>query len=250
MNPTAIAEKVRRLVPDRVAKILGRLAVALFILAIPTFLVTSNVRWAFNSLSLYQYGFEQYDVTRTTGLDMPQLMDVAGEVRDYFNSSQEFLDVQVTLGGEERELFNQREILHMLDVKGLVRGVFRLQEVSGAYLLAYMLVALLALKGRAVRALAGHVLWGGVLSVGLLAFGGLASLVGFDRLFQQFHLLSFSGGTWSFDTRYNYLTRLFTEGFFLRATLFIALATIVESTLLAIAAWSMRKWAFSQTNSS
>jgi integral membrane protein (TIGR01906 family) len=239
-------DKIRPLKAEAAIKALGWLAGVLFILAIPTFIVTTNVRLAFNSLSLYRYGFQQYDVTSTTGLDMPQLVDVAREVRDYFNLSKELLDVQVTLGGEERELFNQREILHMRDVKGLVRGVYRLQEITGAYILVYLIVVLLATNGRAARALVGRVLWGGLLSVGLLALGGLASLVGFDSLFQQFHMLSFSSGTWSFDPTYNYLTRLFTEGFFLRATLFIALATIVEAVLLAVAAWGVRRWVLNE----
>ena len=48
MNQAAtIAEKVRLLVPEPVVKAMGWLAIVLFILAIPTFLVTSNVRMAF-----------------------------------------------------------------------------------------------------------------------------------------------------------------------------------------------------------
>ena len=238
-----IAEKVRLLVPEPVARALGRLAIVLFIIAIPTFLVTSDVRWTFNELRLYKYGFEQYNVVRTTGLDMGQLMLVARDIRDYFNSSQELLDVKVSIGGEERALFNQGEILHMRDVKGLVRGVYRLQEATGAYIVAYAVVVLLATRGRSARALTGRVMVGSLLTVGLLAFGGLASLVGFDRLFDQFHVLSFSSGTYTFDPRYNYLTRLFTEGFFLQATLFIALSAVVQALLLALGAWGIRRWA-------
>ncbi|MBF8267394.1 MAG: family rane protein [Dehalococcoidia bacterium] len=226
---------------ERVARALGRLAIVLFILAMPVFLVTSNVRMAFDSLRLYRYGFERYDVVSTTGLDMEQLMTVAREFRDYFHSSQELLDVRVTLGGEERALFNQREVLHMRDVKGLVRRVYRLQEVAGAYIAGYVVVALLATRGRGVRSLAGRVLVGSVLTVGLLALGGVALLVGFDRLFQVFHILGFPGGNWSFDPRYNYLTRLFTEGFFMDATLLLALATVAEALLLALVAWGIRK---------
>ncbi|MBI4282016.1 MAG: DUF1461 domain-containing protein [Chloroflexi bacterium] len=222
---------------------MGRLAIVLFILAVPAFLVASNVRMAFDSLRLYQYGFERYDVVSTTGLDMEQLMTVAREFRDYFHSSQNLLDTRVFLDGEERALFNEREILHMRDVKAMVRGVYRFQEVTGVYILGYVVVVLLlATRGRSARALAGRVLVGSLLTMGLLALGGLVSLVGFDQLFQVFHILGFPGGNWSFDPRYNYLTRLFTEGFFMDATLFLALATVVEAALLALVAWGVRKW--------
>ena len=227
---------------ERVARVLGRLAIVLFILAIPTFLVTSNVRMAFDSLRLYRYGFEQYNVVRTTGLDMGQLVMVARDIRDYFNSSQELLDVRVSIDGEQRDLFNQGEILHMRDVKGMVQGVHRLQEATGAYIIAYVVVVLLATRGRGARALTGRVMVGSLVTVGLLAFGGLASLVGFNRLFEQFHVLGFASGTYSFDPRYNYLTRLFTEGFFLQATLFIALSAVVQAMLLALVMWGIRRF--------
>ena len=227
---------------ERVARALGRLAIVLFILAIPIFLVTSNVRLAFDSLSLYRYGFEQYNVVRATGLDMGQLMTVAEDITDYFNSSQELLDVRVSIGGEVRALFNEGEILHMRDVKGMVWGVFRIQVAAGAYIVGYIIVVLLATRVKRVRALMGRVMLGSLVTVGLLAFGGLASLVGFDQLFDQFHVLGFASGTYNFDPRYNYLTRLFTEGFFMQATLFIAVSAIVQAGLLALAAWAIRKW--------
>ena len=108
---------------------LRQAATAAFIMAVTVFLLTTNVRLAFDSLALYSFGFEQYDAPTTTGLSIDQLMDVATEVRDYFNSSDELLDVQVDLAGEVRPLFNEREILHMRDVKGLVRGIYALQAL-------------------------------------------------------------------------------------------------------------------------
>jgi len=232
------------LVPEPVARMLGRLAIVLFMLAIPTFLVTSNVRMAFDSLSLYRYGFQRYNVVLSTGMSMDELMVVAQEIRDYFHSSQELLDVRVTIGGEERPLFNEGEIEHMRDVKALVRGVHRIQEVTGIYMFGYVVVQLVASRGRSAgaRLLAGRVLRGSLLAVALLAVGGLASLVGFQSLFYVFHVLSFEAGTWTFDPQYNYLTRLFTGGFFLDATLFIAGSVVVQALLLAAAAWGVRRW--------
>ena len=206
------------------------------------FLVATNVRLAFNSVSLYTYGFERYDVSRTTGLNSAQLESVATEIRDYFNSSEELLDVRVVLVSEERALFNEREILHMRDVKGLVRGVYSVQQITGLYLVLYAAVALAASRGRGLRRLAGLAMAGGLLTTGLVAAIGLASLVGFDYIFYQFHVISFSNDLWMLDPRHNYLTRLFTEGFFLEATVFVAAGVIVESLLLAAAGWGVRRW--------
>ena len=231
---------------ERYARLAGalllRLATLAFILAIPTFLVTTNVRLAFSSVQLYTYGFERYNVTRTTGLNTAQLVPVAKEIRDYFNSSEEFLDVRVLLGGEERPLFNQNEILHMRDVKGLVRGVYRVQQITGIYMVVYMAVVLAASRGMSLRREAGRVLAGSLLTVGMVAATGLVSLVGFDFLFEQFHVISFSNDLWMLDPRHNYLTRLFTQGFFLEATIFVAAGVILQALLLAALAWVVRRW--------
>ena len=60
---------------ERYARMAGalvpKLAVAVFILAIPTILVATNVRLALNSVQLYTYGFERYNVTRTTASTPP-----------------------------------------------------------------------------------------------------------------------------------------------------------------------------------
>ena len=221
---------------------LARAAAVAFVLAVPVFLLTTNVRLAFDSLALYRYGFEQYDAPSTTGLSMDQLMEVATEIRDYFNSPDELLDVQVDLAGEVRLLFNEREIVHMRDVKGLVRGIYALQALAGVYLLGYAVVVLAAGRWRGARALSRRLALGCLAGVGLLAVGGLASLVGFDQLFYRFHVISFTSGTWTFDPRYNYLTRLFTEGFFMQAALVVAAAVIVEALALAAACLAAMRW--------
>ena len=220
---------------------LRQAATAAFILAVTVFLLTANVRVAFDSLALYRFGFEQYGAPTTTGLSMDQLMDVATEIRDYFSSSDELLDVQVDLAGEVRPLFNEREILHMRDVKGLVRGIYALQALSGVYLLGYAAVVLAAGRWRGARVLRGGWRWGACPPWRCLPWG-LASLVGFDQLFYRFHVISFTSGTWTFDPRYNYLTRLFTEGFFMQAALLVAAAVIVEAIAIAAACLASMRW--------
>ena len=63
---------------------------------------------------------------------------------------------------------------------------------------------------------------------------GLGSLVGFDRLFLAFHLISFSNDLWQLDPSRDYLIAMFPQGFFLDATLLIAFAIIVQSAALVV----------------
>ena len=84
---------------------------ALFVVALPLFLVTGSVAWAFNSPGVYQKGFEKYDVSRITGISDADLVQVGAEIRSYFNSGREPLEIRTRIFGQERDLFNQRESL-------------------------------------------------------------------------------------------------------------------------------------------
>ncbi|MFQ5861463.1 MAG: TIGR01906 family membrane protein [Dehalococcoidia bacterium] len=205
----------------------------LFVLAVPVLLIASNVRWAVNELQLYGYGFRTYQIAQVTGISEPDLERTAHTMRDYFNSSQEPLQVRVAIAGQQRELFTQREMLHMADVKGLVRGVYKVQGGVIVYLLLYTGLGIL-LAGRAfLPRLAKYLLYGCGLTVAVVALVGVASLVSFGPLFTLFHVISFSNDLWMLDPRQFYLTRLFPEGFWRDATLFVGLATVVEALLLA-----------------
>jgi len=54
---------------------------------------------------------------------------------------------------------------------------------------------------------------------------GLGTLLGFDQLFWQFHLISFANELWMLDPTKDYLIMLFPQGFWYDATLFCALST-------------------------
>ena len=221
---------------------LKRVTIAIFLLAIPLFLIASNVRWATNEMQLYELGFDRYDIPVRTGIEKAELMRAGRQIRAYFNNSEEFLDMRVQFRGQEVGLYNAREILHMKDVKGLVRGVYRGQEALGIYILGYILVGFWLSRRAFLTRLARHVMWGGGLTVALVLLVGLASLVGFDRLFRAFHLLSFTNDLWQLDPRRDYLIIMFPQGFFFWATVFIAMATILEALFLAGVAAALLRW--------
>ena len=70
------------------------------------------------------------------------------------------------------------------------------------------------------------------MTVGLLGAGGIASLVDFTEAFIKFHEMAFSNDNWMLDPRTDYLVMLFPEGFWLDATLRIAMLSAIEAVVL------------------
>ena len=222
-------------------KSLGLLTAGLFVAAIPVFLIATNTRLVINAPVLYSYGFDAYDIPNRTGISRSELLSAGKQIRDYFNNDEDLLDVRVVQGGVRRSLYTEREVLHMKDVKGLVRGVYAVQWLTGLYLAAYAVVGLYLGRRTFLPQLGRHLSLGGAVTLGLVALVGVASLVGFDRLFLAFHLVSFSNDLWQLDPRRHYLIAMFPQGFFFDATMWVAGATIFEAFVLAAVPFTVRR---------
>ena len=214
------------------AKLAGRIPTALFIISVPLFLITSSVTWAFNDLRVYRHGFDKYDVARVTGIERDGLVEAARQIRGYFNSTDEPLEMVVEVFGEERALFNERETRHMRDVKHLIWGVYGVGAAAGLYLLGFVGVGFFILRRSFARPLSRCLLWGSGLTLGLVGLVGLIALVGFDSLFLLFHRVSFANDLWKLDPNQDYLVMMFPQGFWFDATLFVALAAVAQAVAL------------------
>ncbi len=192
-------------------KIPGIAAKWIFILCLPILLMSASIGVAINSLWLYKYGFEKYNISQTTGLAEAELDRAAAELISYFNSGEEHINVYVTKDGKQFKLFNQREVIHLKDVKGLIWLDYRLLRGTLLYVLIYAGVVLLWRKDW--RRLASGVVGGSGLTLALMLALGMGALISFDRLFLQFHLISFTNEFWQLDPARDYLIMLFPQGF-------------------------------------
>ena len=222
-------------------RVLKIAAAAVFVAFVPLLLISTNVRLVINFPGLYSYGFDRYDIPRRTGIERAELIEAGRQIRTYFNDDTELLDVRVRVSGVERSIYGEREVLHMRDVKGLVRGVYVVGYIAAAYMVVFLAVAAWLMRREAVALAVRLLSYGGLVTLGLAVLVGIGSLVGFDRLFLAFHIVSFSNDLWQLDPRRHMLLAMFPEGFFFDATMLIALLTVVGAWLLAFAGWLQRR---------
>lgn len=211
----------------------------LFIVCLPIFLCTTTARCAVNSIHLYEYGFNKYNVGQVTALDNKQLNEIATRLIDFFNSKVDTPQMRVTnIYGEEFELFHDYELTHLNDVNKLFRSNFLLQGISLGYIIVYILLFFLWIKGR-WQDLAKGVMRGCALTLVLVAAVGIASIFFFEQMFIQFHLVVFPNLYWLLDPSKDYLIMLFPEGFWMDIAYFGVGAIIVEALLLGGLAWAV-----------
>jgi len=121
----------------------------------------------------------------------------------------------------------------MRDVKGLIRGVYLFAGASMVYILAVAIGGFAGFGRSFTRQLARFLLWGGLLTLGLLVVFGLLAIVGFDNLFLLFHQLSFSNDFWQLDPNRDYLIIMFPMGFWLDATIRVVATSVISAICLS-----------------
>ncbi len=208
----------------------------LFACCLPVLLVTSTICWEVNELRLYEYGFEKYEISQTTGVDNQQLSAVAQHLIDYFDLRTDTAQIEVNKDGTKFKLYNERELIHLEDIKNLVQRDYWVQRGS-LILMVLCALLLLFIFRSGWRVPVRGLFWGGAVTVGLMIILGLWALFGFEQFFIIFHLISFSNQYWMLDPARDYLIRLFPEGFFYDAALLGYGVVMFEALLIGGIAW-------------
>lgn len=212
-------------------KLMRTIVYWLFLCCVPLLIIVSNLRWGVNEIKLYEYGVDQYQISRVTGIDKPELMKVHQHLIDYYNSRVDSAQVTVERAGAKFNIFNEKELVHLRDVKGLIQLDYLVQAAVLVIMFACGLVLLLWLKERWHMLVKG-LLWGSIATLGLMIFLALWSVFGFEQLFILFHKLSFTNEFWILDPSRDYLLMLFPGEFFYDVALFSFGAVIIESLIL------------------
>jgi integral membrane protein (TIGR01906 family) len=219
-------------------KVIQKIIYWLFACCLPVLLFTSTICWEVNELRLYEYGFDKYEISEATGLDSQQLRTVAQYLIDYFDLRTDTAQIEVNKDGTKFNLFNERELIHLEDVRDLIQRDYWVQRVAFLLAVVCALALLFGFKS-GWNTLVRGLFWGSVITLGLMIVLALWAIFGFEQFFILFHLVSFSNQYWILDPARDYLIRLFPEGFFYDAALLGYGLIILEALLIGGVTWGV-----------
>lgn len=219
------------------APVWARAAGVILIALIPIVLVLTSVRlmltqtfvrleYAVPGFPADTFGFTTQDRLRWAPIALEYLLNDSGI---------EFLgNLRFDSG---RPVYNERELLHMIDVKMLAGAALRVWAI-GLVIIGILLIALW--RARQARQAWRSLRAGAIGTLGLMLLLGAGIAVAFSIVFVAFHRVFFTGDSWLFfysDT----LIRLFPEQFWQFAFAMIALLTLVQAGILYfLARWRLR----------
>ncbi|MBI4306935.1 MAG: TIGR01906 family membrane protein [Chloroflexi bacterium] len=203
-----------------------------FAFALPILFISGNVRALVNSKQTYDYNWWSNDIEGRTGLPRQELDRAGRQFRDYFNSGDEYLDLAVEVGGRQERILKEREVIHMKDVKALVRRVFAAEWIAGGIVLAFIAGGFAGWRTRFWPVLRGGVSYSALGTIVAVAVTGLAAAIDFDTAFTIFHEISFNNDYWLLNPYRDYLILMFPEAFFFEATIALAVMTALEFAVI------------------
>ena len=147
----------------------------------------------------FEKEYTKYNVLESLpAMTMDDLLEVTDQMMDYLKGDREDLHVTTTMGGQQREFFNEREIAHMEDVQVLFLKAMSIRRICLAAA-ALLLIFMAAAKGRMRQTLPSSLCIGCGLFFGLVTALALIISTDFSKYFVMFTIYSLpmTCGSWT-----------------------------------------------------
>lgn len=179
-------------------------------------LVVSAVQWGAFDPDFYWDMYYQQHTPERVGMSQDDLTRVTGEMLDYLNNEPgaSFADIKAVIGGTERNVFNDREVTHMEDVKRLYAAVRFARGIAIVTAAACIILLMIWAGPKSFRQLcAAYLIVGGAL---FLLAGGIWLITrnNFTEFWDRFHMLFFTNDLWILNPQTDLLIRMVPEAFF------------------------------------
>lgn len=197
------------------------------------FLFTAVEAVAYWTPGYFEKEYTKYHVAEDVNMEMEDLLNVTHEMMAFLRDDREDLHVPAVVNGVEREFFNDREIAHMEDVKGLFLAAIALRRACAV--IAVLSIALLfLLKAKVKYVLPRMLCIGAGLFLAVAAVLTAIISTDFSKYFILFHKIFFSNDLWVLDPATDLLINIVPEPFFMDTAARIGITFAAMTALLFI----------------
>lgn len=175
----------------------------ILIIFLPIFILLQIINTSVFNIKFYDKKYKEYGIEKITGKNSEELIVVTEDLLNYLKEEE--------LELEYKELYSNRDIIHLVDVKYLFQKGFIIRKLS--FILSVFSIIFLYFKDK--RYLYKSTFYSSIISIILMLLIFVFSYIDFDKLFTYFHLALFDNDYWILDPEKDFLIKLFPEGFFI-----------------------------------
>lgn len=214
----------------------------LFNVALFLAILLSNALIIINTDSFYEFEFNKNNTSLKTGINHSDLFIVVDNIQDFFNEkSNEKIHMTTYINGIEKNLFNSKEIRHMIDVKNLILNIKFFNYLLWTTVIVILLIKISLSKDKILNTFRVIAKSYFIYSVSILISALILLALSFRWIFYFFHIISFNNNLWILDPRTDYLIKIFEEVFFMDAAILIGILTLCYSIIIFLSLNSISK---------
>ena len=195
----------------------------------------------------YRKELVKNDTVEATGMQSEDVIDSMVVLLDYLRGERDDIVIVKEVHGAEREVFNERETLHMVDVRDLYRKALTVRNLF-LVLAAVLLVPLFRIPQEERAGQLKHgLITGSLFVLGFVAFIAVWAMIDFNGFWTNFHLMLFDNDLWLLDPRTSIMINMLPGGLFFDLVTGIIVRFLVIMVLLYAAVcfvmprvWSVR----------
>ena len=206
-------------------------------------ILLANAILIINTDSFYEFEFNKNNTALKTGIEQSDLYIVVDNIQDFFHEeSNEKINMPIYINGIKKQLFNSKEIHHMIDVKNLIQNIKFVNYLLWAIALMMLLMKITLSKEKKINSL--HIIAKSyfIYSASILISILILIALSFRWIFYFFHIISFDNNLWILDPRTDYLIKIFEEVFFMDAAIFIGILTLSSSIIIFLSVKTITKY--------
>ena len=195
--------------------------------------------------AFYKMVYDRLDTASTIGVSAEDLERSTVVLLDYIKDDRDDLDVVVTLdSGVEEQMFNEREVLHMIDVKDLYLGAMLVKWICLGIALAGVFIMLrrFDFKMAVTHLFRGYRLSLIVFGVIVLALGAFV-LIDFNRFWNLFHQVFFRNDLWILNPATDRMILMVPSYFFNTLVQRIVTSSLAAMLLAGVGLWLGQRFA-------
>ena len=205
-------------------------------------ILLSNALIIINTDSFYEFEFNKNNTSLKTGINHNDLFIVVDNIQDFFNEkSNEKIQMTTYINGIEKNLFNSKEIRHMIDVKNLILNIKFFNYLLWTTVIVILLIKISLSKDKILNTFRVIAKSYFIYSVSILISALILLALSFRWIFYFFHIISFNNNLWILDPRTDYLIKIFEEVFFMDAAILIGILTLCYSIIIFLSLNSISK---------
>lgn len=175
----------------------------------------------------YAYEYEKNDQAEVIGMSDEALMKSTDALLDYLKEKREDISVMAEVNGEKREVFTERETLHMVDVRSLYEHAMLARNICGIVsLVLFTGIVFLCKKDRYEVLKDGFE--NGLFMIGSCVVCILVwAVADFNNFWMDFHYLFFDNDLFLLDPANSIMINMFPESFFFDLVLLIIVSFVL-----------------------